>query len=175
MTIHSAPEDQPPQERIESRRQAFQAMVMNDAESLNNVGQSRTDAAAAPDRILASYISDQGPEGYSRPDFLIIDDIARRLAADSEVEAAHVILECDAGDVVIAGTVPRRIDLSRLEEIAATTFGVREVDVSTVEIRRFFEISASEDSSGSNGARGREPAAIISQFEETEDGDDVGK
>lgn len=82
----------------------------------------------------ASYGSDggwhvgKGPSGYTRSDERIREDVCDRLTDDPYVDATHVEVSVQGGEVTLAGSVDRREDKRRAEDIAERVSGVREVN-----------------------------------------------
>jgi osmotically-inducible protein OsmY len=82
----------------------------------------------------ASYGTDggwhvgKGPSGYTRSDERIREDVCDRLTDDPYVDATHVEVSVQGGEVTLGGSVDRREDKRRAEDIAERVSGVREVN-----------------------------------------------
>jgi hypothetical protein len=70
----------------------------------------------------------RGPRGYQRSDERIKEDVNDRLSDDSFVDATEVNVEVSRGEVVLSGTVDSRIAKRRVEDLAESISGVRNVE-----------------------------------------------
>lgn len=68
-----------------------------------------------------------GPKSYSRSKERIIEDINEALTKHPEVDATHIEVSCENGEVTLKGTVNERQEKRRAEEIAEEVSGVKEV------------------------------------------------
>ena len=84
-------------------------------------------------------VTDQPPKGYKRPDLLIVDDVARQLADDTELEAGDIEVACANGAVTLIGTVPSRAAIARADGIVASIFGVMDADLTGLKVERTFD------------------------------------
>ena len=70
----------------------------------------------------------KGPSGYTRSDERIREDVCDRLTDDPYVDATHIDVTVQGGEVTLGGSVDRREDKRRAEDIAERVSGVREVN-----------------------------------------------
>jgi hypothetical protein len=68
------------------------------------------------------------PKGYKRSDERIREDIAERFMQSPEVDSSDVSIEVSAGVVTLEGTVRDRRMKHRVEDIADSCMGVKDVD-----------------------------------------------
>jgi hypothetical protein len=69
----------------------------------------------------------RGPQGYSRSDDRIEDDLNRMLTDDHHVDATDIDVKVHSGEVTLAGFVNSRDEKRRAEDLAEGCFGVKEV------------------------------------------------
>jgi len=69
----------------------------------------------------------RGPKGYTRSKERILDDVNQALQDDSWLDASEIDVQCEAGEVVLRGTVSSRQDKRRAEECAERISGVKDV------------------------------------------------
>jgi osmotically-inducible protein OsmY len=69
----------------------------------------------------------RGPQGYTRSDERILEDINEHLTVDNEVDASNIHVECREGEVTLKGTVTDRWSKRRAEDIADSCSGVKDV------------------------------------------------
>lgn len=69
----------------------------------------------------------KGPQGYSRSDDRIREDINDRLTDDWFLDASQISVEVAGGEVTLSGTIQSRQDKRRAEDIAEDVSGVRHV------------------------------------------------
>lgn len=69
-----------------------------------------------------------GSRHYRRPEVRIRDDLQRRLEAEPDLDASDVEITVIDGVVRLDGTVERRADKYRIEDICLTVLGVADVD-----------------------------------------------
>lgn len=69
----------------------------------------------------------RGPKTYSRSDGRIQDDVNDRLTDDPFLDATHIDVSVEKGEVTLAGTVGARADKRRAEDLADEVSGVRHV------------------------------------------------
>ena len=90
--------------------------------------------------------ADNGPEGYRRPDHLILDDVARGLAFDRLVPSVGLTVECEEGVVTVTGRVPdRAAATAQVEALLDGVFGVRDARVELETDREGMGIEPSDD------------------------------
>lgn len=70
----------------------------------------------------------KGPRGYQRSDDRIREDAHDRLADDSFVDASDIEVVVLNGEVTLTGTVDRRADKRRAEDICESITGVKNVE-----------------------------------------------
>lgn len=70
----------------------------------------------------------KGPSGYTRSDERIREDVCDRLTDDPYVDATHIEVSVQGGEVTLGGAVHRREDKRRAEDIAERVSGVRDVN-----------------------------------------------
>lgn len=70
----------------------------------------------------------QGPKGYKRSDDSIRDDLCEHLMDLGHIDLSDVAIHIHEGCVVLEGTVPERRMKYEIEDIAATTSGVNDVE-----------------------------------------------
>lgn len=68
------------------------------------------------------------PKGYTRPDDRIREDLCERLAHAGRVDVREVEVAVSEGWVTLSGTVPARSQKYRIEDIAASVYGVKDVE-----------------------------------------------
>nr|WP_315591866.1 BON domain-containing protein [uncultured Cupriavidus sp.] len=69
-----------------------------------------------------------GPKNYARADDRIRDDLCDRLAMNDALEVSEITVDVEQGIVKLGGTVGDRYTKRQIEEIAANTFGVDDVE-----------------------------------------------
>ena len=69
-----------------------------------------------------------GPKGYTRSDDLICEDVCEHLMNLDDIDASDVEVRVHGGCVVLEGTVPERPMKYAIEDIAAQTLGVKDVE-----------------------------------------------
>jgi osmotically-inducible protein OsmY len=69
----------------------------------------------------------RGPAGYTRSDERIRDDANDRLTEDWRVDASSISVAVESGEVTLSGTVSRREDKRRAEDIVEDISGVKHV------------------------------------------------
>lgn len=77
------------------------------------------------DRASGHY--GRGPKGYARSDSRILEDINDRLTADWHLDASEIEVAVSSREVTLTGTVDRREDKRRAEDIAEGVMGVAHV------------------------------------------------
>lgn len=70
----------------------------------------------------------KGPKGYTRSDERVKEDLCERLTDAYDLEVENVTIEVKDGKVSISGTVPERHMKHRIEDIASTCSGVKDVE-----------------------------------------------
>lgn len=70
----------------------------------------------------------QNPKGYVRSDERIFEDICECLMRDREVDTSQLRVSVHEGVAVLQGRVACRRDRTRIDQVAASVRGVREVD-----------------------------------------------
>lgn len=68
------------------------------------------------------------PKGYTRSDQRIHEELCERLAGAHHVDVREVEVNVNEGWVTLTGTVPHRQQKYRIEDIAATVAGVKDVE-----------------------------------------------
>ena len=69
----------------------------------------------------------RGPSGYSRSDERITDDVNDRLTDDPFLDATHIEVSVESGEVTLSGGVSSRADKRRAEDLADNVSGVKHV------------------------------------------------
>lgn len=69
-----------------------------------------------------------GPQGYSRPDSRILEDVCERLEAHGEIDARAIQIKVENGQVLLEGNVDRKNEKRLAEDVAHTVSGVKEVE-----------------------------------------------
>lgn len=67
----------------------------------------------------------RGPKSYSRSDERIRDDVNDRLTDDPFLDAGHIEVAVESGEVTLSGTVSSRPDKRRAEDLADNVSGVK--------------------------------------------------
>jgi hypothetical protein len=75
-----------------------------------------------------AYQRPRGPKGYRRSDDRICEDICEHLMDLGSIDVSDVEVRVRDGCVVLEGTVPERAMKHAIEDIAATTLGVQDVE-----------------------------------------------
>jgi hypothetical protein len=70
----------------------------------------------------------RGPKGYKRSDDRIREDLCEHLMDVDDIDSSDVEVRVESGCVKLEGTVPERFMKYEIENIAATTLGVEEVE-----------------------------------------------
>jgi hypothetical protein len=79
----------------------------------------------------------RGPKGYERSDDRIAEDLCEHLMNLDDIDSSDVEVHVKNGRVVLQGTVPERFMKYEIENIAATTLGVKDVENNITVPRRF--------------------------------------
>lgn len=69
----------------------------------------------------------RGPKNYRRPDARICEDVNQRLSDDPWLDASEIEVAVSNGEVTLSGTVSRREDKRRAEDLAEQVSGVGHV------------------------------------------------
>jgi hypothetical protein len=69
----------------------------------------------------------RGPTGFRRPDERIYEDVCTFLTADGYVDASDISVEVENGEVTLTGSVARRAEKRRAEQLADLVWGVVDV------------------------------------------------
>jgi hypothetical protein len=80
-----------------------------------------------------------GPRNYKRPDEFIIDDLAKALAFDSEIDDEALEIECKDGRILVKGRVDSIAKKNRIETILASILGVKDAALETLVVGRAIE------------------------------------
>ncbi|MDB5901227.1 MAG: transport-associated protein [Betaproteobacteria bacterium] len=70
----------------------------------------------------------RGPKGYERSDDRIMEDLCEHLMNLDDIDSSDVEVRVSKGVVVLEGTVRERFMKYEIENIAATTLGVKDVE-----------------------------------------------
>jgi osmotically-inducible protein OsmY len=70
----------------------------------------------------------RGPKNWQRPDSRIREDVSERVMHAAHVDSSEVTVSVRNGTVTLEGTVPERWMKYALENLAATVWGVDDVD-----------------------------------------------
>jgi hypothetical protein len=70
----------------------------------------------------------RGPQGYTRPDDRIVDDVIGRLTDDEYIDASEILVMVEGGVVTLSGNVPERQMKHRAEDLVADASGVRDIE-----------------------------------------------
>lgn len=90
----------------------------------------------------------RGPQGYTRSDERIREDVNDRLTDDWQVDASNITLEVSKGEVTLNGTVDSRDAKRRAEDLAENCSGVKHVQNNTrVQQSAYFASPMTNDSS----------------------------
>ncbi|MCY1215717.1 BON domain protein [compost metagenome] len=68
-----------------------------------------------------------GPRNYQRSDARILDDLCEQLARSARLAVEDVEVRVEQGVVTLEGSVPRRQQKYRIEDIADEVYGVKDV------------------------------------------------
>ncbi|HEY3698605.1 MAG TPA: BON domain-containing protein [Spongiibacteraceae bacterium] len=68
-----------------------------------------------------------GPKGYTRADEKIREDICERLSDDPRIDASDISVEVRNGTVTLEGSVTDRVQKHRVEDVADSCSGVKDV------------------------------------------------
>ncbi|MDO9472975.1 MAG: BON domain-containing protein [Caulobacter sp.] len=82
----------------------------------------------------------RGPKGYRRSDDRIREDINDRLTDDSWLDATHIEVAVEGGEVTLTGTVSSRQAKRRAEDIAERVGGVEDVQ-NNIRVNRQSEVN----------------------------------
>lgn len=80
-----------------------------------------------PQRWHRQGFAGRGPRGYRRSDARIGEDVNDRLTDDEYVDASDVVIAVEDGVVLLEGTVDSGDAKRRVEDVAASVSGVRDV------------------------------------------------
>lgn len=69
----------------------------------------------------------RGPEGYTRSDERIREDVCDRLTEHGGIDASGIRVAVEKGEVILEGTVQERVEKWMAEEVADAVAGVRDV------------------------------------------------
>ncbi|HEU4430726.1 MAG TPA: BON domain-containing protein [Myxococcota bacterium] len=100
----------------------------------------------------------RGPKGYTRSKERILDDVNQALQDDSWLDASEIDVQCEAGEVVLRGTVNSRHDKRRAEECAERIAGVKDVR-NEIRVRSEQESTAARAGGKSQSGSGRTTSA----------------
>lgn len=70
----------------------------------------------------------KGPKGYTRSDERIREEVCETLSRHGEIDASHIEVEVENGEVTLTGTVDERRTKRLIEECVEELSGVREVN-----------------------------------------------
>jgi hypothetical protein len=84
----------------------------------------------------------RGPKGYKRSDDRICEDLCEHLMDIGEIDSSDVSVQVRDGRVILEGTVPQRSMKYEIEDIAATTLGVSDVENNIRVPRRNSDVDA---------------------------------
>lgn len=101
----------------------------------------------------------QVPQGYTRSDERIKDDVCEKLFHANDVEIADVSIEVKSGTVTLEGCVPQRQMKHRIEDIVEQCIGVTDVE-NRIRVQRADQTAPS--GIGSDSERGRKAATQAS-------------
>lgn len=82
----------------------------------------------------------RGPKGYRRSDERIREDINDRLTEDSWLDATHIEVAVEGGEVTLTGTVSSRQAKRRAEDLAERVSGVDDVQ-NNIKVNRRSEVN----------------------------------
>lgn len=151
----------------EEARQLSDAMQSRDTQQYSgqsgaNSGMQRTNTGV--DRDLRSMGGSTGrspfpsfrgfgPQGYTRSDERITDDINERLTDDHQVDARNIDVRVSKGSVTLTGRVSDRAMKYRAEEIAERISGVKEVE-NQIKVAKADDKKAEDKDKPDQGAAG---------------------
>lgn len=69
-----------------------------------------------------------GPQNYKRPDERIRDDVYERLTDSHEIDARHIMVDVNQGNVTLTGTVPERQMRYAAEDLVEGCMGVSNIN-----------------------------------------------
>ena len=69
-----------------------------------------------------------GPQNYKRPDERIRDDVYERLTDSHEIDARHIMVDVNQGNVTLTGTVPERQMRYAAEDLVESCMGVSNIN-----------------------------------------------
>lgn len=69
----------------------------------------------------------RGPRNYQRPDARIREDVCELLMADDDIDATEIDVVANEAIVTLRGTVADRATKRHAEDVAASVFGVADV------------------------------------------------
>ena len=87
-------------------------------------------------RTPRAFPIDTGPCDYIRPDAFIVDDLAKALALDPEVNSSDLSIECKGGVVKVTGRVSTVAEKARVETIIGMLFGIKDGSASDVVVSK---------------------------------------
>lgn len=88
--------------------------------------------------------ADSGPSNYTRPDSLILDEVAKALATDPGIDSFDLEVECTDGHVQVRGTVPLTTTRRHLELLLASVYGIRSMSIEDVIVSKGIETRSPE-------------------------------
>ena len=110
-------------------RQQWQSREPIEAENPSNDGPQDNEHTGIFNRVAVSLgLRRPGPKNYQRSDERIREDICERLWHDPHLDVGDVSVEVANGTVGLEGTVPHRHMKHRIEDIAASAVGVKDVE-----------------------------------------------
>src|SRR6185503_2174205 len=71
--------------------------------------------------------SNRGPQGYTRSDERIKEDISDRLMEVDWIDVSHVVVEVRDGEVTLSGNADDRREKYLIEDITDSVLGVKDV------------------------------------------------
>jgi osmotically-inducible protein OsmY len=71
----------------------------------------------------------KGPKNYKRSDQRLTEEINDRLTEDDAVDATHIDIQVQNGEVTVTGTVRDRAEKRRVEDIIESVSGVTHVEI----------------------------------------------
>jgi hypothetical protein len=90
-----------------------------------------------------------GPKGYQRSDERIREELNDRLTDDGDIDASDIETSVRKGEVTLTGTVPDRETKRRVEDLAESLSGVKDVQ-NNLRVNKQGQRSASSSSSSSS-------------------------
>ena len=89
--------------------------------------------------VMFSRPPGAGPRNYRRPDPFILDDLAKALAFDSEIDDEQLEIECNDGRILVKGRVDSIAKKNRIETILASILGVQDATFEALVVGRGIE------------------------------------